>query len=174
MHIYTLCPSLLQIFTKFRWAVSEELCWQTVLSSFFHFGQISKIKKRVTREKKLNQNFLWICTSIWYVLHKDKASWKSVERLKCSCADKLFRSIFHFCQISMFKKGIITGKKLNQNFLWICTSTHMPFITKKFHEILLSGFRRVALTRKTGLTDWLTDWRTGQKHNTLRNSLRGV
>ena len=28
MHIYTLCPSLLQSFTKFCWAVSEELRWQ--------------------------------------------------------------------------------------------------------------------------------------------------
>ena len=34
----------------------------------------------------------------------------------------------------------------------------MSFITTKFHEILSSGFRGVALTRKTGLTDWLTDW----------------
>ena len=33
----------------------------------------------------------------------------------------------------------------------------MSFITTKFHEILLSGFRVVALTRKTWLTDWLTD-----------------
>ena len=30
-------------------------------------------------------------------------------------------------------------------------------ITTKFHEILLSGFRGVALTRKTGLMDRLTD-----------------
>ena len=36
----------------------------------------------------------------------------------------------------------------------------MSFITTKFHEILLSGFRGAALTRKTGLTDWLTDWLT--------------
>ena len=30
----------------------------------------------------------------------------------------------------------------------------MSFITTKFQEILLSGFRGVVLTRKTGLTDW--------------------
>ena len=36
----------------------------------------------------------------------------------------------------------------------------MSFITTKFHEILLSGFRGVALKRKTGLTDLLTDWLT--------------
>ena len=29
----------------------------------------------------------------------------------------------------------------------------MSFITTNFHEILLSGFRGVALTRNTGLTD---------------------
>ena len=29
----------------------------------------------------------------------------------------------------------------------------MSFITTKFQEILLSGFRGVVLTRKTGLTD---------------------
>ena len=29
----------------------------------------------------------------------------------------------------------------------------MSFITTKFHEILLSCFRGVVLTRKTGLTD---------------------
>ena len=38
----------------------------------------------------------------------------------------------------------------------------MFFITTKFHGILLSGFRGVALRKKTGLTDW----QTGQKHYT--------
>ena len=36
----------------------------------------------------------------------------------------------------------------------------MSFITTKLYKILLSSFREVALTRKTGLTDWLTDWLT--------------
>ena len=39
----------------------------------------------------------------------------------------------------------------------------LTFITTKFHEILLSGFSGVALTRKTGLTDW----RKSKKHYTL-------
>ena len=30
MHIYTLCPSLLQSFRKFCWVLSEDLYWQTV------------------------------------------------------------------------------------------------------------------------------------------------
>ena len=57
MHIYTICPLLLQSFTKFCWAVSKELRWQTVLSSIFHFGQISKFKKGVTLRKKIESNF---------------------------------------------------------------------------------------------------------------------
>ena len=56
-------------------------------------------------------------------------------------------SIFHFGQISMFKKGVIPRKKY-----WIKISygyAHFhgsSFTTKKFQEILLSGFRGVALT----------------------------
>ena len=72
--------------------------------------------------------------------------------------------IFHFGQISKFKKSV-TPKK---NWIKItCGYAHLHiicFITSNFYEILLSGFRGVALTRKTGLTnwrtDWLTDWRT--------------
>ena len=58
-----------------------------------------------------------------------------------------FMSIFHFGQISMFKKGVIPRKKY-----WIKISygyAHFhgsSFTTKKFQEILLSGFRGVALT----------------------------
>ena len=51
MHIYTLCPSLLQSFRQFCGAVSKELRWQTVLNSIFHFGQFFKFKKGVTRRK---------------------------------------------------------------------------------------------------------------------------
>ena len=36
----------------------------------------------------------------------------------------------------------------------------MSLITTKFHEILVSGIRGVALTKKTGLTDWLYGWLT--------------
>ena len=35
-----------------------------------------------------------------------------------------FSSIFQFRQFSKFKKGEPPRKKWNQNFLWICTSTH--------------------------------------------------
>ena len=49
---YTFYPSLLQSFRKFCLAVSSEMRWQTALSSIFHFGQISKIKKGVIPRKK--------------------------------------------------------------------------------------------------------------------------
>ena len=92
MHIYTLCPSLLQSFTTFSWVVSEELHWQTVSVVSFIFVK--------------------------------------------------------------FQKGR-NSKKKNWNII-SCGYAHlhiMSFITTKFHEILLSGFRGVALTRKTGLMD---------------------
>ena len=86
-----------------------------------------------------------------------------------------FSSIFHFGQI-LSPKGRKSEKK---NWIKIsCGYAHLHFMsfvrTIKFHKILLGGFRGVALTRKTGLKDWLTDWLTdGSKHYTLRNSLRG-
>ena len=43
----------------------------------------------------------------------------------------------------------------------------MSFITTKFHKILLRGFRGVALTRKTGLTD-------GQVKNIIPSATRCV
>ena len=84
-----------------------------------------------------------------------------------------FSSIFQFRQISKFKKRVIQRKKNEISCKYAYLHT-MSFITTKFQEILLRSFRGVALTKKTGLTDWLTDWQTGQKHYTLRNSLRGV
>ena len=76
---------------------------------------------------------------------------------------KCFRSIFYFGQIPI--------RKLNQNSCGYAYQHIMSFITTKFLEILLSGFRGVVLTRKQ---NWRTDWRTGEKHNTVRNFQRGV
>ena len=45
---------------------------------------------------------------------------------------------------------------MNQNFYKYAHLHSMSSITLKFHEILLSGFRGVALTKKQ---DWLTDER---------------
>ena len=44
------------------------------------------------REKKLNQNFLWICASTHYVLHNYKVSGNSVKRFQRSCANKKNRT----------------------------------------------------------------------------------
>ena len=89
MYVDLVCPSQPQSFTKFCWTVSEELRWQTVLSSIFHFGQISKFKKGVILRKKMNKNFLSICASKHYVLHYYKVSRNSVERFQRSWANKL-------------------------------------------------------------------------------------
>ena len=85
---------------------------------------LSKFKKSVIQRKKWKHNVLWICTSTHYVLHYYKDSGNSVERFQRSCANKKNSSIFHFGQISKFKKGVTPRKKWNQNFLWICTCSH--------------------------------------------------
>ena len=77
MHIYTLCPFLLQSFTKFC-GVALTQCF----GSIFHFGQISKLKKGIIPRKKWNQNVLWICTSTHYVLHYYKCYISGLE-VKC-------------------------------------------------------------------------------------------
>ena len=133
-------------------------------------------KRGITsREKKLNQNFMLICISTWYVPHNYIALQNSVERLQRSCADQTNRTDgFSFWSNFQVKKGRYSEKKMNQIS---CEYAHlhiMSFITTKFYDIMLSGFRGGALTRKTGLPDWLNDSCTVQKHYTLRNSLRGV
>ena len=67
----------------------REIALTNCFSSIFYFGQISKFKKGITPRKKLNQNFLWICTSTHYVLHYYKVSENSVEPFQRSCANKL-------------------------------------------------------------------------------------
>ena len=85
-----------------------------------------------------------------YVLHNYKVSGNSVERFQRS-----FSSIFHFGQISKYKKGVIPRKKIESKFpVDMHAHLHiMSCITTKFQEILWRGFRGVALTGKTGLTD---------------------
>ena len=55
--------------------------------------------------------------------------------------------IFHFGKISMFKKGVTPRKKSGIKISCGYAHLHiMSFITRKYHEILSSGFRGVALT----------------------------
>ena len=81
-------------------------------SSIFHFGQISKFKKGVIPRKQWNQNFLWICASKWYILHNNNllSSFRGVALTNC------FSSIFHFGQMSKFKKGVFPRKKMESKF----------------------------------------------------------
>ena len=106
MHIYTLCPSLQQRFTKFCtcWAISVELCWRTL---------IFKFKKGLYSQKKR-----WIKISCGYAhLHIMSfittkfyeillSGFRGVALTNCDS------SIFHFGQISKLKKGVTPRKKI--------------------------------------------------------------
>ena len=148
MHIYTICPSLLQSFRKFCWAVSEELRWPTVSVVSFIFFKFRSSKRALFKEKKWNYNFLWICTSTYYVLHYYKVSGNSVEWFQRSCANKKYSSIFHFGQISKFLHYYkVSGKSVE----W---------------------FQR-SCTNKKNRTDWLTDWLTdGRVKNIIPSATR--
>ena len=131
MHIYTLCASILQSFTKFCWAVSEELRWQTVsVVSFilvkFQKGRHSEIK-----------DFLWICTSTHYVLHYYIFSRNSVKRFQRSCADKLFWvvSLILAKFLSSKRASFRERKKLIRISFGYAHLHGMSFTNTKFHEI---------------------------------------
>ena len=70
-------------------------------------------------------------------------------------------NIFNFGQIYKFKKGVTPRKKtLNQNFLWICTSTHYVLHYYKLSGNSVEQFQRSCADKKNRtdiLTDWLTD-----------------
>ena len=122
----------------------------------------------------MNKNFLWICLSTHYVLQYCGTKFQEILLSGFSgVALKNCFSMFYFGQISKFKKGVIPIKKLNQNFLWICASTHYVLHNYKVSWNSVERFQRSCADKKNR-TDGLTDWRTGQKHYTLRNSLRGV
>ena len=94
MHIYTLSPSLLQSFRKFCYAVSEELHWQPVLSSIFHLGQISKLKKGLTRRKK-NESKLPVDMHIYMVCPSQiqsftKFCWGVSEEMGCHTVSVIY------------------------------------------------------------------------------------
>ena len=117
------------ITTKFReillsgfWGVALTNCF----SSNFHFRQISKLKKSVIQRKKIESKFsyeythLHIISFITTKFHEILLSGFRGVALTYS-----FSSIFHFGQISTFKKGVTPRKKLNQNFPWICTTWYV-------------------------------------------------
>ena len=101
---------------KFCWAVSVELRWRTVWCSIFKFRQISSSKKGHYSQK------IWIRISCGYAhLHiKSFINTKFHEILLSGfrgvSLTNCFRSIFHLSQISKFKKGVITRKKIESKF----------------------------------------------------------
>ena len=126
-----------------------------MLSSIFHFGQFSKFKKGVTPKKK---NGIKISCGYAHLHIMSFINTKFQEILLSGfrgvALTNCFSSIFHFRQISKLKKSVTPRNK--KGIKISCGYVHlhiMSFITTKFHEIRLSGFRGVGLTRKTGLTD---------------------
>ena len=59
-----------------------------------------------------------------------------------------FSNTFHFRQISKFKKSVIQRKKWNQNFLWICTSTHYVLHYYKVSGNSVERFQRSCTNKK--------------------------
>ena len=94
MHIYMVCHSQLQSFTKFCWAVPVELRWRTVWSSIFNFCQISKYKNGHYSQKKIESKFpvvmhiYTLCPS----LLQSSVPGNSVEQFQRSCAENKNRT----------------------------------------------------------------------------------
>ena len=107
--------------------------WNKII---FNKNEYSKFKKGVTPRKKIEQNFLWICTCTHYVLHNYKVSQNSVERFQWSVLST--GSIFNF-GLSKFK--IESEFPVN-----IHIYTLRPSLLQRFRTFLLCGFRGVALT----------------------------
>ena len=142
-----------------------ELCWQTVKVVSVIVVKIQK--GALLPEKKINSEFHLDLhkLSTLYVLHNYKVSENFVERFQRSCADKqcwVVSFILAKFQIARYSRE----KKLNQNFLWICASTHYVLYNYKVSRNSVEQFQRSCADKKNR-----TDWRTGQKYYTFRNSL---
>ena len=102
-------------FERFQWR------WQ------IDFGQISKFKKRHSSQKKI---WIRISCGCAYLHIMSFINTKFQEILLSGFRGVALKtvlsrlSIFHFGQISKFKKSVNLRKKKNKNFLWICASTH--------------------------------------------------
>ena len=102
---------------------------QHCLRMLYTMNGNSKHKWRAIGQKRgyngSNQHFMWKCISTHYVFQSTKFHAILLSGFNGVVLTNCFSSIFHFRQISKFKKGQCSQKtKLNQNFLWICTSTH--------------------------------------------------
>ena len=110
----------------------------------FHFRQISKLKKGVTLSVR---NGIKISCGYTHLHGMFFTTTKFREILLSGFGGvgptNCFSSIFHFGQISKFKKGRNSvKKKWNQNFLWICASTHYVHHNYKVSRNSIEQFQR--------------------------------
>ena len=98
-----LCSSLLQCFRKFCWAVSVELCWQSVSVVSFILVKFLISKRGITprERKKISYGYahLHIMSFITINFHEIL-----LRGLKGVVLTNCLSSIFHFVQISKLKK----------------------------------------------------------------------
>ena len=132
---------------KFCWAVTEELSWQSVSVVSFILAKFLSSKRGELRKK------IWIKISCGYAyLHgMSFTTTKFLENLLSGfrgvALTNCFSSIFNFGYIFKFKKGHFSPKKNHIGTSWGYAHLHiMSFITTKFYETLLSGYRGVVLT----------------------------
>ena len=79
----------------------------------------------------MNQNFLWICASIHYVLNNFKVSGNSVERFQKSCTDKKNRTdgLTDRLTDGRLKNIIPTATRcVGDNYMRISTKTQILFL----------------------------------------------
>ena len=96
--------------------IAWEWCIQRIAIASISDGQSAKKGYINCSSKGSNQHFLQKCISTHYVLHNYKVSGNSVEWFQRSCANNKSSSIFHFGQISKFKKGVTPRKKMESKF----------------------------------------------------------
>ena len=147
-----------------------------MLSSIFHFGQISKFKKGVSLRKKIESKFRGYAHLHSMSFTTTKFQEILLRGFRGVALTNCFSSIFHFGQISEFKKGVILRKKIESKFpVDMHIYTLSPSLLHSFRKICWAVSEELHWQEKQDWwTDWQTDWQTGQKHYTLRNSLRGV
>ena len=141
--------------------------------------QIVKWKKEWASSHTPRSNIAWECCIQWMAIpsmskaieQKTSFIWVAqnnfVPKFKrdINCSLKMTKSAFHLWE-----------KKLNQNFLWICTSTYYVLHNYKVSRNSVEQFQRSCSDKKNrteGLTDWLTDWQTDWLTDWLTDWRRG-
>ena len=134
-----------------------------------HLGQTFLFKKCIIPRKiieykiQANTHIYIVCPYSYKVSRNSAGS----EELKWQIVSVVYLA---YGQISKFKRGITSRKNLISGE-YVNLHCMSIIITTRFHEILLSGFRAVALTKNR--TDGLTN-RWVKNISILHNSLHGV